>query len=200
MQAGFLTSSCSINGQETSKSNFKRVIGQVMQHRPYCVPRSVPEAVPVQNGRAEPSRRVAALVHVGLAEGKSTMLSAALGGYVPAKPGSPQPIPGVVYQLTEKAKKYEGTTSTLFNEAAPGFCYATATIVEVVRYTEPTNTPFGRMTTVTFSYRLTQIADWAKDPEIKAAFFLQNEIDSADQVKESSMPLVLTNEGWRNQP
>lgn len=74
------------------------------------------------------------------------------------------------------------------------FCYGKYVVDDIVRFTEPNNMMGMTISEVTYSKRVTDVADWAKSPKALEAW---KQISRDQEKQEPQMDaLVLTNEGW----
>ncbi|WP_051882334.1 hypothetical protein [Parvularcula oceani] len=77
---------------------------------------------------------------------------------------------------------------------ASQFCYGHREVTAVLRSTEPADAVGAKVTSVTYSYELSYVADWASRDAVRAAF--PGIWVAADGPAEDTDELVLTNEGW----
>lgn len=110
--------------------------------------------------------------------------------------GSPQPQPLTRYELTDEGKKYFKQTPNLFGGKTSDFCYGQEKVDSIVKWTEPMTMGPYTMTQVTYTYKLENLADWAKRSDIQGAFpNIKTNVDGASKT-EASAELQLTNKGW----
>jgi hypothetical protein len=78
------------------------------------------------------------------------------------------------------------------------FCYGTAEVDSIVRFTEPAE-GLGQVTTeVTYTYRLAQTAPWAEDAGLRRAYpYLEEELATRSTPREATLTLVQASDGWR---
>ncbi|MBK0711544.1 hypothetical protein GZ049_27365 [Klebsiella pneumoniae] len=78
-----------------------------------------------------------------------------------------------------------------------GFCFGKATVTEVSNFTEPSDAMGQKISRVSFSYKVTEIPEWAKTPEILSADRqIKKDVDSANNGMKVTNVFVLTNNGW----
>ena len=78
------------------------------------------------------------------------------------------------------------------------FCYGTAVVDGVVRFTEPADALGQKVTEVTYAYRVTQVARWAEDTELRRAYpYLEAELASRGSPREATITFVQASDGWR---
>lgn len=137
--------------------------------------------------------KLAALEQAGLLRGSDT--TAVVHGMLDALQGSTPPQPVRHYELTVKGGKYFQKLSGGFGRTT-GLCYGRKQVDSIVKWTEPMTMGAYSQTEVTYTYKIADLAGWAKRPEIQHTFFdIQAEIagqSKADQVA----GLRLTNKGW----
>ena len=103
------------------------------------------------------------------------------------------------YDLTDEGKKYYKTDATknISGKNIGGFCFGKATVSEVVNFTEPSDAMGQKISKVSFSYKVTDIPDWAKSSEITALDRrLKKDVDSEEKEIKLTNVFVLTNKGW----
>lgn len=107
-----------------------------------------------------------------------------------------------VYSLTEKGKataakvETNGMAKSMFGDNGNRiFCYATPEVVKIENYTEGDGFGGVHFANVKYSYQYSNIADWASNTEVKAAFTeISKTLDNPNKV--SSMNVIKTNNGW----
>jgi hypothetical protein len=78
------------------------------------------------------------------------------------------------------------------------FCYGTAVVDSIVRFTEPAEGLGQVMTEVTYTYRLARVAPWAEDAGLRRAYpYLEEELASRAAPREATLTLVQASDGWR---
>lgn len=78
------------------------------------------------------------------------------------------------------------------------FCYGSAVVDSVVRFTEPADALGQKVTEVTYTYRVTQVARWAEDAELRRAYpYLEQELATREAAREATIMLVHASDGWR---
>jgi len=102
-------------------------------------------------------------------------------------------LPDIEYQVTPEGQKYMQP-----HRGGSGFdfCYATPRLERLIRWTAPSG-QFGKtMSEATYTYTLTQVAGWARDPRFRAIVPLKLILAELDKTTERKSTLVLTNRGW----
>lgn len=103
------------------------------------------------------------------------------------------------YALTEEGKKYykPDAAKTMKGENIGGFCFGKATVTEVSNFTEPSDAMGQKISRVSFTYKVSEIPDWAKSPEImNADRQLQKDVSSESEGVKVTNVFLLTNNGW----
>jgi hypothetical protein len=103
------------------------------------------------------------------------------------------------YDLTDEGKKYYkvDASKNLIGKPVSGFCFGKATVSAVVNFTEPSDMMGQKISRVTYSYKVTDIPDWAKSPEITAlSSKLANDVNSEKDPQKITNVFLLTNNGW----
>lgn len=101
--------------------------------------------------------------------------------------------------LTDKGKVFYRAVRNQAWGDRTSFCYGEKELVSVENFTEPSNANMLGQTasSVHYTWRLTNIADWAKDSKLQAADgSVQQNLQAATTPAKDSMDLVLTNKGW----
>ncbi|TQI87574.1 hypothetical protein FHU12_5273 [Serratia marcescens] len=106
------------------------------------------------------------------------------------------------YDLTEEGKKYykPDAARNMKGEALGGFCFGRATVDTVDNFTEPSDALGQKISRVAFSYKVTDIPDWAGTPEL-----LDLDRRLKEDMASGSVPLkkngifILTGKGWMHE-
>jgi hypothetical protein len=185
------------SAKKTVEDEFRRAIDAHLAQDPKCIgepaitfPAEVPTGqylVDMSRDYAAKVRRMDALVRLGL-------LSARVEG-----------------ENTDREKTTYDLTSTgreVHRQVPPGrwdpskpvaaFCYGTAAVDSIVRFTEPSDELGQEVTEVTYTYRLKKVAPWAEDPELRQAYpYLERELATRSTPGEEKVTLEHTSDGWR---
>lgn len=112
-----------------------------------------------------------------------------------------KPINVATYNLTEEGKKYyqQNAGKNLRNDKLGGFCFGKAKVEEIIDFTEPADMFGATLSSVNFTYSVTNVPDWAKKLEITS----QNEqikklVEATEKPVKGEAKLVLTNKGWKH--
>ncbi|MGR7271262.1 hypothetical protein ACU615_21430 [Klebsiella aerogenes] len=103
------------------------------------------------------------------------------------------------YDLTEEGRKYykSDAAKNIRGENVGGFCFGKATVTEVSNFTEPSDAMGQKISRVSFSYKVSDIPEWAKTPEILTIDRqIKKDVDSAKDGMKVTNVFVLTNNGW----
>jgi hypothetical protein len=125
--------------------------------------------------------QMAALEAAGLAKGEDAEL-----------PGAGQKVKARRYTMTDAAKPYlraEGGRQ-------PRLCWGRKSLDKVVRWADPAKVGDHQESSVIYTYKLSNVADWARKPQIKEAFpVLGRTVDGEHRQKEK-LYVKLTPQGW----
>jgi hypothetical protein len=176
--------------------NFMKAINQYLaKNGPACT--FFAQAFPIdvlaselkdQSGTAA---QMAAFEKAGLVRGSDT--TAVIHGMMGALgPSAPRPVRR--YDLTDTGRKYfQVKPGTLGQSSA--FCYGQEEVDSIVKWDEPTTQNETSVTEVTYTYKLQQLPDWVKQPDVKQVFpAIKSTVEEAgtNQVIE----VHLTSNGW----
>lgn len=105
-----------------------------------------------------------------------------------------------VYYLTEEGKKFYRPADEA-KKTEGGFCFGKATVKEITEFTEPADAGGVRASRVTYTFQMSDIPAWAKQPEFLAAIGgrLKEAIEAEKTPAPSMDMLMLTNNGWTSQ-
>lgn len=192
----FFLTGCN-NIKKPSNANFTKAIDQYLtKHNDACS--SISQTFPVdvtvsqQKERYGVGPQLAALEQAGLVH--STNTTAVAHGMLDALQGATPPQPVKRYELTDDGKKYYRQISGMFGQTG-SFCYGQKTVDSIVKWTEPP-TGEGSQSVVTYTYKITNLAPWAKRADVQQAFSdLRQTVNGASKTNEMA-GLQLTNKGW----
>ncbi len=196
--AAFLVLAGCNNEKKPNAANFRKAIDQYLaKHGQTCV--LVDQAFPVdvtlpeQRQQTGIGPQTAALEQAGLVRGSDTM--AVVHGLAEALSRSTTPQPVRRYELTDEGRKAFRQTVVSFGQASE-FCYGQKTVDSIIKWTEPAGMGSYTQSEVTYSYKIANLAAWARQLSTQQAF-----PDIRSTLQGSSKPdqiagLVLTNQGW----
>jgi hypothetical protein len=180
-----------------TKSNFKAAIQAELDKQPVCIITTLPYDVPSWNGQRKTDGNMEALVRAGLVK-RTQMMVARSPMDAMLEDTRPKTVPGYRYEAAQPAKKYlievhnpMGTSTEL--------CYGKKKVEEVVRFTEPASVTGMTASQVTYTWKLTDIADWARNPDVETHFHTDQFLNAADSPRQAQIDLVLSNDGWHFQ-
>jgi hypothetical protein len=172
-------SACS-NYKETSEENFKKVINKYIK-APVCILNT--EKFPIQD-QVSPynsnTPTLEALANIGLLTAQKT-----------EQPG--QQLTTYTYNLSEEGRKYF--------QPEKGLCYGMKEVTKINNYTEPTDTPQGKLSHVTYTSEVKDVPTWvhevnkltnSKPPT--GIFNFSSGLEAGQ--RSETMTLVLTKNGW----
>ena len=132
--------------------------------------------------------QMAALEAAGLARGEDTELP---GTFVDGKPSGPK-VKVRRYTMLDAAKPYLHAAAG----RQPRICWGRKSLSKVLRWADPAKVGDHEESAVIYTYKLSNVADWARKPQIREAFpgVAQN-IDGERSQKEK-LYVKLTPQGW----
>ena len=195
--SGLLLLSGCKNPQKSNEANFKAAINEyLIKHGKTCIPisRPFPFDIPIANlnETAGPVTEMAALERVGLLH--STNTTAVVHGMLDALRGSRPPQAVKRYEMSSDGQKYFQQYQTAIGQS-DGFCYGQKEVNSIVKWDELVKQGDSSVTSVTYTYRIENQADWARQPDVERAFpIIKMTLDQAgtNQTAEAH----LTNKGW----
>jgi hypothetical protein len=179
--------------KKPSDSNFTAAINKhLMVHGKACVTGF--DQFPVDIAQSElaghnrDAERMAAFEAAGVVKSSDTVA-------VLQRSFNRDPIPVKRYELTTSGKKYLEQVSGMMG-TFPALCYAHETVDSIVKWNEPVTESGFSMTVVTYTYRLANVADWARNDQISSQYpEIKREFDG-EKVQQKTIGLQLTNKGW----
>jgi hypothetical protein len=185
------------NEKKPSPTNFTKAINQYLaKHGQACTffaqtfPIDIP--VPELKNKYGTAPQMAALEKAGLVRGSDT--TAVIRGMMGALgPSAPKPVRH--YELTDQGRKYFQTKPGAFGQSG-AFCYGHETVDSIVKWTEPAAMGPYTQSEVTYTYRIADLAPWAKQSQVQQAFGdIRATVSGVSRAGETA-GLQLTNKGW----
>ena len=132
--------------------------------------------------------QMAALESAGLAQGENIELP---GTYVDGKPNGLK-VKVKRYTLTPAAKPF------MHENAARQvrMCWGRKTLDKVVRWDDPAKAGDHQETTVVYTYKLANLADWAKKPQVHEAFPMVGALVEGEHAHKEKLHVKSTPQGW----
>lgn len=132
--------------------------------------------------------QMAALESVGLAKGDDVELPAT---FVDGKPDGLK-VKVRRYVMTDAAKPYLHANAGHL----PRLCWGRKSLSKVIRWSDPAKAGDHEEASIIYTYKLANVADWAKKPKVKEAFpELGRNVDGERGQKEK-LYVKLTPQGW----
>jgi hypothetical protein len=132
--------------------------------------------------------QMAALEAAGLAKSEDMKLP---GTFVDGKPNGLK-VKVRRYTMTDKAKPYLRADAG----QQPRICWGRKSLDKVVRWTEPAKVGDHEESSVIYTYKLSNVADWAKKPQIKEAFTVLGRTVDGEHTQKEKLYVKLTPQGW----
>lgn len=131
--------------------------------------------------------QMAALEAAGLARGEDMALP---GTFVDGKPTGG--VKARRYTMTDAAKPY------LRSQAgqAPRLCWGRKSLDKVVRWAEPAKAGDHQESSVIYTYKLSNVAGWARKPQVKEAFTVLGRTVDGEHTQKEKLYVRLTPQGW----
>jgi hypothetical protein len=125
--------------------------------------------------------QMAALESAGLARGEDTEL-----------PSGGSKLKVRRYTMTDAAKPYLRTAAG----REPRMCWGRKSLSKVLRWADPSKVGDHQESAVIYTYKLSNVADWARKPQVKEAFpDLGRNVDGEQKQKEK-LYVKLAPQGW----
>jgi hypothetical protein len=180
--------------KDANKGNFLAAIQAELDKEPVCIVATLPQDAPSGNGQMKTLDQLEPLVRASLVKRTETMVHRSQFD-VMLEDRRPKQIPGYRYELSDLGKKYVMGVRTLTG-MLPEICYGKKKVEEVVRFTEPSSARGMTVSQVSYTWKPTDIAAWARDPDIEKMFYTSRFLNAANIPQEAKMDLVLSNDGW----
>jgi hypothetical protein len=104
------------------------------------------------------------------------------------------------YELTEEGKKFyqeKGGGLAGNKEVRGDLCYGQQALDKIVKWEGPTAAGDSHEASIFYTYRIENLAEWAKNPDIQRVFpGIVSTIDGAGKTQ-MNQALTLTNQGWQ---
>lgn len=184
--------------KKPSETNLRSSIDQylVMQPRAcVAVDGRFPLDVPAANwhDKSGEAAELAALEQAGLVQSSNTTaVVQSMANALSLSPHKPQSVKR--YTVGIQGQKYFQKVQGTFGQS-DGFCYGHEKVDSVVNWTEPVTQGDYSETTVTYTYKIPDLAAWAKLPEVDQVFPSIG-ITLGAIGKNQAIALHLTNKGW----
>lgn len=183
--------------KKPSANNFTKAINQYLaMHGQACT--FFAQTFPIDvlaselKDRYGTARQMAALEKAGLVRGRDT--TAAIHGMMGALgPSAPRPVRR--YELTDEGRKYFQMKPGVLGQTS-AFCYGQETVDSIVSWTEPVATGPYPHSEVTYTYKIADLAPWAKQAQVQQTFGDIRTTVSGISKDNETTGLQLANQGW----
>lgn len=190
------TEGCS-NTTEANNTNFKKAINDYFDKSPACVhvfgAHNMPDTIEVSPYTQLTTTEYDNFARLGLlqvTEGEIQKSDFLRSSYK---------VKTKTYALTEEGKKYYGQDKIqrMGISNAGTFCYGKRSVVAINNFSAPANMMGQTVSDVHFTYEISDLAPWTKDPQVRAKF---KEIERTTAgPNKGSATLVKTDKGWVHQ-
>jgi hypothetical protein len=186
---------------DANEKNFSEALNAYLAKKgQLCL--GIPSAWPVDVNEAErrsgmgTAAEMAALEKVGLVRSHEAETE-----YMPPLSSRPVKTKVLRYELTDNGKTFYREKDRLGlagNKQVQGdLCYGQQALDKIVNWQGPTAAGDSKEVTVFYTYRIENLSDWAKNPDIQRVFpGIVSTIDGAGKTQ-MNQPLTLTNQGWQ---
>ena len=132
--------------------------------------------------------QMAALEAVGLARGEDRELP---GTFVDGKPNGLK-VKVRRYTMTDAAKPYLHVTA----KQQQRVCWGRKSLDKVVRWADPSKVGDHEESAVLYTYKLSNVAGWARKPQVKEAFPVLGRTVDGEHTQQEKLYVKLTPQGW----
>jgi hypothetical protein len=132
--------------------------------------------------------QMAALEAVGFARGEDTELP---GTFVEGKPAGLK-VKVRRYTMLDAAKPYLHAAAG----RQPRICWGRKSLSKVLRWADPAKAGDHEESAVIYTYKLSNVADWARKPQIKEAFPSVGQNIDGERSQKEKLYVKLTPQGW----
>lgn len=132
--------------------------------------------------------QMAALEAAGLAKGEDVDLP---GTFVDGKPGGLK-VKVRRYTMTEAAKPYLRAPAG----KQPRICWGRKSLDKVLRWADPVKAGDHEESSVIYTYKLSNVAAWARQPRVKEAFPVLGRNVDGEHTQKEKLYVKLTPQGW----
>jgi hypothetical protein len=190
---------CASN-KDANERNFSEALNSYLAKKGrLCL--GIPAAWPVDLNEAErrsgmgTAAEMAALERVGLVRSHEAETE-----YMPPLSSRPVKTKVLRYELTDNGKTFYREKDRLGlagNKQVQGdLCYGQQALDKIVNWQGPTAVGDSKEATVIYTYRIENLAEWAKNPDIQRVFpGIVSTIDGAGKTQ-MNQALTLTSQGW----
>lgn len=186
--------------RKPSSENFTKAIDQYLtKHGEICtsIGRQFPIDIPAsaQQSQYGFGPQLAALKQAGLVSETDT--TAIVHGMLDALRGSTPPQPVKRFQLTAEGQKYFRQVSGTFGQTG-GLCYGQKAVGSVLKWSDPVTMNGSSQAEVTYTYKLVNLASWAKRSDIQQAFPDIGATVNGALKTNNIVGIQLTDSGWES--
>lgn len=195
--AGFLMLGGCRSEKKPNAANFTQAINQYLaKHGQECTffAQIFPIDIPVSELKDQygTAPQMSALEQAGLVRGSNTtaVMHGMMGALGPAAPRSVRR-----YDLTDEGRKHFKVKPSILGQSG-AFCYGQKTVDSIVSWTKPATMGSSTQSEVTYTYKVSDLAPWAKQVQVQQVFGDIRTTVSGISKAEETADLQLTNKGW----
>jgi hypothetical protein len=187
--------------KDANEKNFSEALNAYLAERgQLCL--GIPSAWPVDLNEAErrggmgTAAEMTALEKAGLVRSHEAETE-----YTPPLSSHPVKTRVLRYELTDSGKTFYREKDRLglggSKQVQGDLCYGQQALDKIVNWQGPTAAGDSKEVTVFYTYRIENLSDWAKNPDIRRVFpGIVSTIDGAGKTQ-MNQALTLTNQGWQ---
>jgi hypothetical protein len=133
--------------------------------------------------------QMAALEAAGLARGEDMELP---GTFVDGKPSGPK-VKARRYVMADAAKPFLRADAG----RQPRLCWGRKSLDKVIRWADPSKVGDHEESAVIYTYKLSNVAPWARKPQVKEAFPILGRTVDGEHTQKEKLYVKLTPQGWQ---
>jgi hypothetical protein len=194
MLGGIMVIAACNDARKPNDSNFRSAIDQYLQsHGEACTWFGQPFPIDISESQHKLAfgiaPQMAVLEQAGLVHSIDTVAT------IPGIFGGSRRQHVKRYEPTETGKQYLRQSDVALSQAI-GFCYGAKTVDSIINWTEPTAFGPATQTEVTYTYKIPDLAAWAKRADIQNEFGDVRAVVNGISKTNESVGLQLTKQGW----
>jgi len=186
--------------KDANEKNFSEALNSYLAKKgQICL--GIPSPWPVDLNESERrsgmgrAAEMAALEKAGLVRSNETETE-----YTPPLSSRPVKTKVLRYELTDSGKRFYREKDRLAlagNKQVQGdLCYGQQALEKIVKWDEPTSVGDSKEASVFYTYKIENLAEWAKNPDVQRVFpGIVSTIDGAGKTQ-MNQALTLTSQGW----
>jgi len=186
--------------KDANEKNFSEALNSYLANKgQICL--GIPSAWPVDLNEAERRSRMGRAAEMAALENAGLVRSHEMETeYTPPLSSRPVKTKVLRYELTDSGKTFyreKDRPALAGNKLVQGdLCYGQQTLDRIVKWDGPTSVGESKQASVFYTYKIDNLAEWAKNPDIQRVFpGVVSTIDGAGKTV-MNQALTLTSQGW----